>query len=281
MAKKFGTPRRTVLLEGGGAALPAAVPLEVADDPCVVLMSATGLVARVPVTGPAPDDYPERALVPPPGDASRAAHDVVISAVRATVRGTIGLVTSAGRLVKLNVLELPANATRRGRRVAGRRHAGHRVHHSIAGGDCGRALRCRRSWRWCRPWYRRGRGQAGTARLPAEPGRVRADHAEIRGPGRRGGAAIRRVGGAGVRHVGRPAAALCRLGCPPAGPGGRRHGRRAAVGGRLGGVVRRGRRGRGGRDAVRAAGNLLPRRGGHRGGQHLRAARDGGRQRRR
>ena len=108
VARKFGTPRRTVLLEGGGAALPAAVPLEVADDPCVVLMSAGGLVARVAVAGPAPADYPERALVPPPGDATRAAHDVVVSAVRGTVRGTIGLVTSAGRLVKLNVLELPA-----------------------------------------------------------------------------------------------------------------------------------------------------------------------------
>jgi len=108
VAKKFGTPRRTVLLEGDGAALPASLPLEVADDPCVVLMSATGLVARAPVTGPAPGDYPERALVPPPGDATRAVHDVVIAAVQATTRGTIGLVTSAGRLVKLNVLELPA-----------------------------------------------------------------------------------------------------------------------------------------------------------------------------
>ena len=108
VAKKFGTPRRTVLLEGGGAALPAAVPLEVADDPCVVLMSATGLVARMAVTSPAPDDYPERAVVPPLGELSRAAHDVVVSAVRGTVRGTIGLVTSAGRLVKLNVLELPS-----------------------------------------------------------------------------------------------------------------------------------------------------------------------------
>ena len=108
VAKKFGTPRRTVLLEGGGEARAAAVPLEVADDPCVVLMSATGLMARVAVAGPAPGDYPERVLVPPPGDATRVAHDVVISAVRATVRGTIGLVTSAGRLVKLNVLELPA-----------------------------------------------------------------------------------------------------------------------------------------------------------------------------
>ena len=103
VAKKFGTPRRTVLLEGGGAALPAAVPLEVADDPCVVLMSATGLVARV-----AAGTSAERVLVPPPGDATRAAHDVVVSAAQATVRGTIGLVTSAGRLLKLNVLELPA-----------------------------------------------------------------------------------------------------------------------------------------------------------------------------
>jgi DNA gyrase subunit A len=109
VAKKFGTPRRTVLLEGSGeASRAAAVPLEVADDPCVVLMSATGLVARAAVGGPASGDYAERAVVPPPGDAARAAHDVVVSAVRATVRGTIGLVTSAGRLVKLNVLELPA-----------------------------------------------------------------------------------------------------------------------------------------------------------------------------
>ncbi len=108
VAKKFGTPRRTVLLEGGGQARAAAVPLEVADDPCVVLMSASGLVARVAVAGPAPGDYPERALVPPLDDATRAAHDVGVAAVRGTVRGTIGLVTSAGRLVKLNVLELPA-----------------------------------------------------------------------------------------------------------------------------------------------------------------------------
>jgi len=105
VAKRFGTPRRTVLLEGGSEPVKAEVPLEVADDPCVVLMSATGLVARVAVSS---SDESERALVPPPADASRAAHDVVVCAVRATARGTVGLVTSAGRLVKLNVLELPA-----------------------------------------------------------------------------------------------------------------------------------------------------------------------------
>jgi DNA gyrase subunit A len=109
VAKKFGTPRRTVLLETDAeAAGAAAVPLEVADDPCVVLMSATGLVARVAVTDAGSSDiYPERALVPAVGDLARAAHDVIISAVRATARGTIGVVTSAGRLVKVNVLELP------------------------------------------------------------------------------------------------------------------------------------------------------------------------------
>src|SRR4029077_14418554 len=41
VAKKFSTPRRTVLLEGSSEVLAAAVPLEVTDDPCVVLMSAT------------------------------------------------------------------------------------------------------------------------------------------------------------------------------------------------------------------------------------------------
>ncbi len=108
VAKRFGTPRRTVLLEGGSEAVAAAVPLEVADDPCVVLMSATGLVARAAAgAADGAGNYPERVLVPPPAEASRAAHDVVVSAVRATVRGTIGLVTSAGRLVKVNVLELP------------------------------------------------------------------------------------------------------------------------------------------------------------------------------
>ncbi len=121
VAKKFGTPRRTVLLEGGGAAAAAAVPLEVTDDPCVVLMSATGLLARVPVSDPdGSDHHAERAVVPPPEGAPRAAQDVIIAAIRATVRGTIGVVTSAGRLVKLNVLEVPGAAAGGGGGVAGR-----------------------------------------------------------------------------------------------------------------------------------------------------------------
>src|SRR6201997_2258947 len=48
VAKKFGTPRRTVLTEAG-AAVTAAVPLEVTDDPCLVVLSATGLLSRIPL----------------------------------------------------------------------------------------------------------------------------------------------------------------------------------------------------------------------------------------
>jgi DNA gyrase subunit A len=111
VAKKFGTPRRTVLLEDNGEARAASVPLEVADDPCVVLMSATGLLARAAAneTGPnGTSHWPERTVLPPPGELTRSAQDAVTAAVRATVRGAIGVVTSAGRLVKLNVLELPS-----------------------------------------------------------------------------------------------------------------------------------------------------------------------------
>jgi len=95
VAKKFGTPRRTVLLESAGMPA-AAVPLEVTDDPCLVLLSATGLLART---------TSEEAL-PTGGD--RARHDVIASAVAATARGEVGAVTSFGRMLRLSVLELPA-----------------------------------------------------------------------------------------------------------------------------------------------------------------------------
>ena len=103
LAKKFGTPRRTVLLEGGDE-VRAAVPLEVADDPCVVVLSATGLLARFPASS----DDSERPRDDSPAATDRAAHDIVASAVSATARGTIGVVTSAGRMIRLSVLEIPS-----------------------------------------------------------------------------------------------------------------------------------------------------------------------------
>jgi DNA gyrase subunit A len=101
MAKRFGTPRRTVLLEGSGVALTAAVPLEVADEPCTVLLSSTGLLARTAAGAPPEEGGSD-------GPEGRAAHDVVVSTAPATVRGEVGVVTSAGRMIKLSVLEFPA-----------------------------------------------------------------------------------------------------------------------------------------------------------------------------
>ena len=95
VAKEHGTPRRTVLLESAGQTVSAAVPLEVADDPCWVLMSATGLLARTADDAPIPDE------------GGRSKHDVVVSAVRATARGEVGVLTRAGELHKLDVLDLP------------------------------------------------------------------------------------------------------------------------------------------------------------------------------
>ncbi|MEP6760949.1 MAG: DNA topoisomerase IV subunit A [Sporichthyaceae bacterium] len=96
VAKKFGTPRRTVLLESAGTPATTAVPLEVTDDPCWALLSSTGLMARTLSDDPLPLEGP------------RAKHDVITSAVRTTARGEVAALTSAGRMIRLGVLDMPA-----------------------------------------------------------------------------------------------------------------------------------------------------------------------------
>ncbi|MGV9896720.1 DNA gyrase C-terminal beta-propeller domain-containing protein, partial [Streptomyces tendae] len=65
--------------------------------PCRVLLSSTGLLARTA------NDEP---LVTEAG-AKRVKHDLIVSAVPATARGEVGVVTSAGRLLRVNVVDLP------------------------------------------------------------------------------------------------------------------------------------------------------------------------------
>ncbi|MEU8838375.1 DNA topoisomerase IV subunit A [Streptomyces roseus] len=96
VAKKFGTERRTVLLESAGTAV-AAVPLEVADDPCRVLLSSTGLLARTANGDPLPEEE----------GGARAKHDLIVSQVAASARADVGVVTSYGRLLRLAVIDLP------------------------------------------------------------------------------------------------------------------------------------------------------------------------------
>ncbi|GAA2196740.1 DNA topoisomerase IV subunit A [Sinomonas flava] len=108
VAAKYGTPRRTVLLEkeddtpkGSAAALPApkgkAAPLalEIADEPCWAILSASGLIARTAHAEPLAESGP------------RVRHDVFRSVVRTTARGELGAVTSTGRMLRLQAVDLP------------------------------------------------------------------------------------------------------------------------------------------------------------------------------
>ncbi len=99
IADTHGTPRRTVLVGGDLKALVTrkASSLEVADDPVDVLLSSTGLIARTPV---------EEA--PMTSRTGRGRHDVIVSVARTTARGQVGVLTSAGRLVRIGALDLPA-----------------------------------------------------------------------------------------------------------------------------------------------------------------------------
>ncbi len=97
VAREYGTPRRTILLESDGSeTLAADVPLEVADEPTWVMLSGTGLLART-TSG----EVPARS-------GPRAPHDAVTSHGLTTPRGQIGLVTSHGRVVSVDVLTIPA-----------------------------------------------------------------------------------------------------------------------------------------------------------------------------
>ena len=101
-AETFGTPRRTLLLNGGPvtprsrSAAPA--DLQIADAPCLVVLSATGRVVRAEVDA-------DGAVVAP---VRRAKHDAIRSTVATTTRGEVGAVTSAGRLVRFSPVDLPS-----------------------------------------------------------------------------------------------------------------------------------------------------------------------------
>ncbi|WP_051217732.1 DNA gyrase/topoisomerase IV subunit A [Nocardioides insulae] len=96
VAKTYGTPRRTVLLESAGAPALAAASVEVPDDPCYVFLSSTGLIARTTNA-----DHLG-------SGGERTQHDVIVSTVRTTARADIGVVTTRGRLLRLGVIDLHA-----------------------------------------------------------------------------------------------------------------------------------------------------------------------------
>ncbi|GLZ36012.1 DNA topoisomerase (ATP-hydrolyzing) [Lentzea sp. NBRC 105346] len=103
VAKELGGERRTSLIDGDlkevlAASKPAG-PLEVADDPCQVILSATGLVARTAAESEESTEGKRRA--------GRVKHDAVSAVVHTTARGQVLLVTNLGRAFKTDVLPLP------------------------------------------------------------------------------------------------------------------------------------------------------------------------------
>ncbi|WHP60909.1 DNA topoisomerase IV subunit A [Arthrobacter sp. KFRI-F3372] len=110
IAEEHGTPRRTVLLESeavaptvaadlalaaGKKGKAAPLALEIADDPCWAILTASGQVARTSNQEPLAEAGP------------RAKHDVFTSVVRTSARGEIAAVTSLGRMLRLQVMDMP------------------------------------------------------------------------------------------------------------------------------------------------------------------------------
>ena len=75
--------------------------LKIEDEPCVVMMSATGLIART--TPSAMDVFNARST-----SDERLRDDQITTIFETSTRATYGLVTSAGRLVLAHVVDLPA-----------------------------------------------------------------------------------------------------------------------------------------------------------------------------
>jgi DNA gyrase subunit A len=104
-AEAYGTPRRTLLLNGGPVAprsrSAAPADLQIADSPVRVFLSATGRMVRAERD----PDAPGQGIVVP---TRRSKHDAVRSVVDGTARGDVGAVTSAGRLIRFSPVDLPS-----------------------------------------------------------------------------------------------------------------------------------------------------------------------------
>lgn len=99
IADIYGTPRRTLLLEADSVAETdknTKMQLKVADDPCWVLYSSTGRIARVVSKNP------------PSRSGPRAPHDALRMAVATSNLAEIGVVTSQGNMIRLSVVDIPA-----------------------------------------------------------------------------------------------------------------------------------------------------------------------------
>lgn len=99
-AAQHATPRRTLLLESSGTQVhKSSMQLEVLDEPCFVLLSSTGLLARTSAYSMASDSQSN--------EVQRQVHDCIMSIAGASTRGEIGIVTSTGLVHRVPVVDVP------------------------------------------------------------------------------------------------------------------------------------------------------------------------------
>ena len=99
VAEKYGTPRRTLLLESETIATPVngkPLAMKVEDDPCYVLLCTTGRIARI-VSSEAISHT-----------GVRCDHDAIQCEIKVTNHAEIGVITSHGNIYRLPALDIPA-----------------------------------------------------------------------------------------------------------------------------------------------------------------------------
>ncbi|MDS1271155.1 DNA topoisomerase IV subunit A [Lipingzhangella sp. LS1_29] len=96
LAREYANPRRTQLVESDGVTRTAAMPLEVGDDPCTVVLATTGMLGRTAGSAPMPQHT-----------GPRGKHDAIASSAEVTVRAEVAVVTDLGRMIRLPVVEIP------------------------------------------------------------------------------------------------------------------------------------------------------------------------------
>ncbi|QPK94649.1 DNA topoisomerase IV subunit A [Actinomyces sp. zg-332] len=106
ISTKLGNPRRTVLISESGAENNAqpllstssknTIPLMIEDEPCKVVLSASGLIARV--------NGEEEIYC----GTDRASNDAITHTISSTTRSVVGLVTDDGILHKVEIVDLVA-----------------------------------------------------------------------------------------------------------------------------------------------------------------------------
>ncbi len=101
VAAKAGDERRTTLIDGSDQVTPTAsrkvVSAELADTPCTVVLTSSGMIARAGVAT-------ESA-----GPSKRRKHDAVRVSFSTTTRSDVGFLTSKGRVLRIHVGDIPSS----------------------------------------------------------------------------------------------------------------------------------------------------------------------------